>query len=36
MRDNLGNTDHEKKQDMQGKPVHGFFITCSVFSRPQR
>lgn len=25
MRDNLGNTDHEKKQDMQGKPVHGFF-----------
>ena len=25
MRDNLGNADREKKQDMQGKPVHGFF-----------
>ena len=25
MRDNMENTDQEKKQDMQGKPVHGFF-----------
>ena len=25
MRDNLGNADREKKQDMQEKPVHGFF-----------